>query len=579
MLANSHLGLTNLNQMGTRKRDTRFVNRSLNPGSGAISPMDGITFKTQFDSSINVGEEIFVDYGINYFHAREDKWNLKFPTKDDYNEADVILEEFMKEQQKLHGKNGGDFGTPYSQESWKIVIETLDKGEFDLPKDRRDDNDDDEKEEEKEKTIEEKEEEIKSQQRIAYALPKSVKDINHVHNIGTARYSVPNSKRSLDYLNENGFCLDNLRKGKSKIPQAGNGAFANNNIESGSVISPAPLVPVTREVLDMKFEFDSEIDIDTEQLLLNYCFGHPKSSLLFFPYSSSVHYINHDSKPNAYIRWSESKMSKNKMLEYDVDDVYTGLILEVVALRDISIGEEVTIDYGVEWTDKWHDHVESWEILDDGEKMNPLSIVDTFNKKENSEMKPIRTVTEESTHPYPNCIRTACYSEVLKGNWTRTKSDYDYIRFCDIIDREFNDNNYWYTAKVFETEADNDDDDDDDDSDDEKNTDNVVKYIPQRAVFLTKDRYCDNYQLTHGFRHAIGVPNGLYPKKWMDLERTDAKSTVTCDTTAGQFTLLLYKKWSPNGYDRAVELFERGFYDNTHLFRVIPDFLVQFGIR
>jgi cyclophilin family peptidyl-prolyl cis-trans isomerase len=36
--------------------------------------------------------------------------------------------------------------------------------------------------------------------------------------------------------------------------------------------------------------------------------------------------------------------------------------------------------------------------------------------------------------------------------------------------------------------------------------------------------------------------------------------------------------WSPNGYDRAVELFERHFYDGSHFFRVVPRFLVQFGI-
>lgn len=40
----------------------------------------------------------------------------------------------------------------------------------------------------------------------------------------------------------------------------------------------------------------------------------------------------------------------------------------------------------------------------------------------------------------------------------------------------------------------------------------------------------------------------------------------------------LIREWSPNGYDRAVELFERHFYDNSHFFRAVPNFLVQFGI-
>jgi len=35
------------------------------------------------------------------------------------------------------------------------------------------------------------------------------------------------------------------------------------------------------------------------------------------------------------------------------------------------------------------------------------------------------------------------------------------------------------------------------------------------------------------------------------------------------------REWSPNGYDRAVELFESGFYDDSHFFRCIHGFLVQ----
>lgn len=58
----------------------------------------------------------------------------------------------------------------------------------------------------------------------------------------------------------------------------------------------------------------------------------------------------------------------------------------------------------------------------------------------------------------------------------------------------------------------------------------------------------------------------------------DERAIVECDTTAGPFAIELRRAWSPNGYDRAVELFERGFYDYSHFFRVVPSFLVQFGI-
>jgi len=64
-------------------------------------------------------------------------------------------------------------------------------------------------------------------------------------------------------------------------------------------------------------------------------------------------------------------------------------------------------------------------------------------------------------------------------------------------------------------------------------------------------------------------------------EKTRGKEQVTlvkCDTTTGLIVMKLQRKWSPIGYDRAVELFSRGFYDDTHFFRAVPKFLVQFGI-
>ena len=65
----------------------------------------------------------------------------------------------------------------------------------------------------------------------------------------------------------------------------------------------------------------------------------------------------------------------------------------------------------------------------------------------------------------------------------------------------------------------------------------------------------------------------------IDEEEVDEFSQFLCGTTAGDFEFVLYRNWSPAGYDRAVQLFERGFYDHSHFFRVVPNFLAQFGIR
>lgn len=58
----------------------------------------------------------------------------------------------------------------------------------------------------------------------------------------------------------------------------------------------------------------------------------------------------------------------------------------------------------------------------------------------------------------------------------------------------------------------------------------------------------------------------------------DEISIISCGTTKGPIKMKLIKKWSPVGYERAVTLFEKGYYDFTHFFRTVPHFLVQFGI-
>lgn len=568
MLANSHLGLSNIYQGGKMIHSpyTRVQNRTNHPNTGANTFFEGLSFQTKKDATIEVGDEIFVDYGASYFHGREEKWGTLFPTKEDYDTANSILESFINEWEE----EDGPIQSEQAAEDWRNIHAQLQKGEY-VP--NKDDGGDEEEEEGKKK------EKLKTQQRIAFALPKSIRDITHVSRIGTARHSVPESTKSIEELQEHGLCLDNLRKGKSNLPQADNGAFATNNLVKGSVVVPAPLVPIKRDLLHVHYHGQEKTEerVDTEQILLNYCFGHPESSLVFFPYSSSVHYINHDGvNPNAYLKWSQSDMNSKEILQKDVDDVYTGLILEVVALRDINIGEEVTIDYGPDWQNAWHDHVDSWSLSKGEIEINPQSVTKIMNVK-SCDKKPIRTIEEQNEEPYPSCIRTACFSpslnEQLNVTWSYTKTDYENIRFCDITERIYNNDNYWYTAKIYPQEHDQDEKVD-------TNAEHVMTFIPHQAVFFIHDEYCSDIHLDNVFRQPIGVPVGLYPEKWLDMKKYKGeKATVTCDTTAGQFKMVLYKNWSPNGYDRAVELFQRGFYDNSHFFRVIPNFLVQFGMR
>lgn len=49
-------------------------------------------------------------------------------------------------------------------------------------------------------------------------------------------------------------------------------------------------------------------------------------------------------------------------------------------------------------------------------------------------------------------------------------------------------------------------------------------------------------------------------------------------TTKGNFTVEVYRHWSPLGADRFYQLIKSGYYNNTIIFRVVKNYLVQFGV-
>lgn len=54
---------------------------------------------------------------------------------------------------------------------------------------------------------------------------------------------------------------------------------------------------------------------------------------------------------------------------------------------------------------------------------------------------------------------------------------------------------------------------------------------------------------------------------------------VAFETSRGPFTIQVNRAWSPNGADRMYSLVENNFFDENRFFRVVPGFIVQFGLH
>src|SRR5688572_18804939 len=62
-------------------------------------------------------------------------------------------------------------------------------------------------------------------------------------------------------------------------------------------------------------------------------------------------------------------------------------------------------------------------------------------------------------------------------------------------------------------------------------------------------------------------------------EKAPDNYTVNLDTTAGAIVVQVHRDWAPLAADRFYNLVQNGFYDEVRFFRVVPNFMVQFGMH
>jgi peptidyl-prolyl cis-trans isomerase A (cyclophilin A) len=62
-------------------------------------------------------------------------------------------------------------------------------------------------------------------------------------------------------------------------------------------------------------------------------------------------------------------------------------------------------------------------------------------------------------------------------------------------------------------------------------------------------------------------------------ETAPATYKANFDTSAGAFVVEVHRDWAPLAADRFFNLVKNGFFDNARFFRVVPNFMVQFGMN
>jgi peptidyl-prolyl cis-trans isomerase A (cyclophilin A) len=62
-------------------------------------------------------------------------------------------------------------------------------------------------------------------------------------------------------------------------------------------------------------------------------------------------------------------------------------------------------------------------------------------------------------------------------------------------------------------------------------------------------------------------------------EQAPATYKAKFDTSKGAFVVEVHRDWAPLGADRFYNLVKNGFFDDTRFFRVVPNFMVQFGLN
>lgn len=459
---NSILEMNNIISTHGSIYDTAGLHRSRDPGVGAFSPYH--SSKTITKEPVRAGAELFASYG--------DYWIPWIPgavitLNENLDNTDEFVEEYAD------WVKGQDLPPDVKEGLWNFTKDFpyYSKVFTALPK--------------------------RNWSRVEEVVAEKPTSI-------TRRFIREDGVRDLQWLKDNGKCQDHIRPGRSTLTQAGRGAFATRFLPKGTVVGYAPLIHVgnARYIFNISYNVSGTV-WHNEDIIINYSFGHPNSTVVLTPYGGMVNYINHHKQhANVRVQWPEKELIAHRpeWLKKDVSFLSNlhgkiGLSFDYVALRDIQEGEEIFMDYGDEWEKAWQEHVAKWKPLDGSESyVHSKSWPESF----------LRTVEELQSNPYPSNLHTMCFRSFRQEasntfSWIPVLRKDNQRVHCRVLRRFFGEGEtFAYDVEMLLSATER----------------IVVKNVPGDGIFLYDKANSTDWHMPNVFRHEIMIPDDLFPPTW-----------------------------------------------------------------
>ena len=179
--------------------------------------------------------------------------------------------------------------------------------------------------------------------------------------------------RNISEVIADSFCLSDVYVNTSTIPLAGRGLFAGKNFSRGDIVTISPAVAQPKHEV---------IDISDRTILLNFCISTKNSDVSVLPIGLST-MINHGGiLANVELIWyawptdDTTMFALRKSADNIVKTSSAELYLGYRATKDINQGDEIFLNYGIEWERKWLTHLhqlDDWlNESDRGESLKPI---------------------------------------------------------------------------------------------------------------------------------------------------------------------------------------------------------------